>query len=117
MRDRPEAGAYWEKLLEQALRCELAVEQFWRLTPLETFQSIEAYLWRAKNRQKEEIRMAWLGAALVRAKKLPKLAQLLTEKAKPLHGEELAKRRREFAEMTQNIDLGAINGSRQQRTG
>jgi len=106
-----EIGPYWQKLLEQALRCEITAAEFWQMTPNETWQTIEAYGWRLNQQRREAISMAWLTAALTRAKRLPKLAQLLAEKAKPLRGAELHRRRREFAEMTAGLDVTRLNKS------
>lgn len=81
------------------------------MTPAETFLTIEAYLWQMERHRRDEVTIAWLTAKLMRAKRLPPLARLLTaKKAKPLQGEELDKRRREFKDMTENIDLEALNG-------
>lgn len=92
-------------MLGQALKCGLTVAEFWQMTPRETFMAIEAYLWRYEREVKDQIRMAWLNAALVRAKHLPPLARLLAGKAKPLRGAELQKRRQEFEEMTRNMKV------------
>lgn len=72
--------------------------------------AIEASIWREEIQQKRDLVLAWQTAALTRAKRMPSLKQLLnTKPAKPLHGEELEKRRKEFKEMTANLDLSKLN--------
>jgi len=71
--------------------------------------AIEASIWRDDRRQELDIVQAWSTAMLIRAKHIPSLKQLLnTKPAKPLHGKELEKRRREFKDMTANIDLNKL---------
>lgn len=53
--------------------------------------------------------MAWLTAALSRAKRMPSLAQLMTKPARQLHGKELLKRREEFRRMANPVNLAAVN--------
>jgi len=79
------------------------------MTPVETFTTIEASLWREENQQRREVTQAWLTAALGRAKRLPKLERLLVRKSKRLTGPELAKRQQEFKDMTENFDVSALN--------
>lgn len=91
------------------MRCDLAVNEFWQMTPAETFAAIEAYFWRSEIRRKERVSQAWLTAKLIRGKKMPALSALLVDKkARKLSGRELRERRREFKEMTQNIDLSRL---------
>lgn len=79
------------------------------MTPREALMAIEAAIWRDDRRQELDIVQAWSTAMLIRAKRIPSLKQLLnTKPAKPLHGKELEKRRREFKEMTANIDLNKL---------
>jgi hypothetical protein len=71
--------------------------------------AIEASIWRDEIQQKRNLTLAWQTAALTRAKRLPSLKQLLNIKpARPLHGEELEKRRQEFKEMTANLDVSKL---------
>lgn len=79
--------------------------EFWDLTPHETYLAIEAALWRDQQRQRQDIVLAWRTAALTRAKKMPSLAQLLAGPAKPLTGQDLERRRREFKEMSATFDM------------
>lgn len=79
------------------------------MTPRETFMAIDAAVWREEQQQKREIALAWRTAMLSRAKRIPSLKMLLaTKPAKPLEGEELARRRREHAEMTRNVDVNVL---------
>jgi hypothetical protein len=91
------------------LRARVGILEFWDLTPRETFMMIDASLWREEVQQKQDLTLAWQTAALIRAKRLPSLKQLLNNKpAKPLRGEELEKRRQEFKEMTANLDVSKL---------
>lgn len=75
---------------------------FWDQTPRETCLAIEAAMWRDERRQRQDVALAWRTAALLRAKRLPSLKHLLSSgPARPLAGEELTRRRREFREMRQ----------------
>ena len=80
------------------------------MTPAETFLSLEAALWREERRQRAEVTAAWLTAKLSRAKRIPALKILLADsrpqKSSPA---ELAQRGQEFREMTNNLDLTALN--------
>lgn len=83
--------------------------EFWDLTPRETVMVIDASIWREEIRQKREVALAWRTAMLTRARRLPSLKQLLnTKPARPLHGKELEKRRKEFADMTANLDTSKL---------
>jgi len=71
--------------------------------------AIDASIWRDEVAQKRDLTLAWQTAALTRARRLPSLKQLLSIKpARPLHGDELEKRRREFKEMTANLDMSKL---------
>lgn len=94
-----------EALLAAALKAGMGVLEFWDLTPRETFQAIEAAAWRMEQAQRGRAWLAWHVAALVRSKKLPPLARLFgLPEAKPLSGDELENRRREFAQMKASYD-------------
>ena len=83
--------------------------EFWDLTPWETFMMIDASIWREEVQQKRDLVLAWQTAALTRAKRMPSLKQLLnTKPARPLVGEELEKRRKEFRDMTANLDVSKL---------
>lgn len=106
-----------EALRKHALRAGIGVLEWLDLTPRETYMMLDAYLWREEQRRREyeqrleqELTLAWLIAALTRAKRLPPLRVLLTaaKPAKPLKGKELERRRSEFAEMAANLDLEKI---------
>ncbi|OGN90243.1 MAG: hypothetical protein A2Y88_04910 [Chloroflexi bacterium RBG_13_48_10] len=76
--------------------------------------AIEAAVWRDERNQQLEIVQAWRIAIMMRAKRIPSLKQLLdTKPAKPLHGKELEKRRREFKEMTANLNLENLVNAQQ----
>lgn len=62
------------------IRAGLQVEEFWSLTPYEFGIVVEA---RQEQGNKERIQQAWLIAALVWQKKLPKLEKLLNTVSKP----------------------------------
>jgi len=71
--------------------------------------AIEASIWRDERNQQMNIVQAWRMATMMRAKRIPSLKALLnTKPAKPLHGKELEKRRREFKEMTANVDINKL---------
>lgn len=82
------------------------------MTPVETFMTIEATLWREESSQRGRITQAWLTAALGRAKRLPKLERLFAKKPKRLTGAELERRKKEFDDMTNSLDVGALNKPR-----
>lgn len=87
----------------------IKVLEFLDLTPCETFMAINASIWSGEAQQKRDLTLAWQTAALTRAKRMPSLKQLLnTKPARPLHGEELEKRRQEFKEMTANLDVSKL---------
>jgi len=77
------------------------------LTPRETYLAIEAAVWRDERMERHNLSLAWHTAAMTRAKRLPSLKSLVTstKKSKPLKGSELTERRREFTEMTENLDI------------
>jgi hypothetical protein len=83
--------------------------EFWDMTPREVLMAIEASIWRDERNQQMNIVQAWRIAMMMRAKRIPSLKALLnTKPAKPLHGKELEKRRREFKEMTANVDINKL---------
>lgn len=89
----------------------IGVLEFWDLTPAETYAAIEGAIKREELRQRKDLALAWRIAAFTRAKKLPPLKKVLnTAPAKPLRGAERDRRRREFAEMTTNLDLSKLPG-------
>jgi len=70
---------------------------------------IDASIWREEIQQKRDLVLAWQTAALTRAKRMPSLKQLLnTKPARPLVGQELEKRRKEFRDMTANLDISKL---------
>jgi hypothetical protein len=70
---------------------------------------VDASIWREEIRQKQKLTMAWQIAALTRAKRMPSFKQLLNMKpARPLYGDELERRRKEFADMTKNLDMSKL---------
>ena len=81
--------------------------------------AIEASIWRDERNQQMNIVQAWRIAMMMRAKRIPSLKALLnTKPAKPLHGKELEKRRREFKEMTANVDVNKlVNQQKKVRNG
>ena len=95
------------------MRAGIRILDFLDMTPAETFMMIDAIIWRDEVQQKRDLTLAWQTAALTRAKRMPSLKQLLnTKPARPLHGAELEKRRREFKEMTANLDLSKLDFSK-----
>ncbi|OGC95315.1 MAG: hypothetical protein A2W25_05205 [candidate division Zixibacteria bacterium RBG_16_53_22] len=71
--------------------------------------AIEASILRDERQQRQNIIQAWQMAVLMRAKRIPSLKQLLDPKpAKPLRGKELEERRREFRQMTKNLDMSKL---------
>ena len=101
----------WDALLENALRAGLGVEEFWRLTPRETWMVMEARAWRLEReteRTTELIRLAqkmagwlaWHTAALQRSRNMPSLQRLLGGgQTKELTPDEARERKAEFEEM------------------
>lgn len=61
---------------------------FWRLTPAEIFALADAYADLAEHQENGRITQAWMGAALERSKRLPKLERLLAVPAKPAKSKE-----------------------------
>lgn len=64
--------------------------------------AFEATRWRQEQAQQHDLWVAWHIAALQRSKRLPALKSLLrrgSNRAKPLRGAELQRRRAEFAEL------------------
>lgn len=79
------------------------METFWSLTPRELMLHFEAYEARAVREHQRDAWLAWHIAALSRAKRLPSLRRLMgLDRARPLHGEELERRRAEHAELVAN---------------
>lgn len=78
------------------------------MAPAEIYMAIEAANWRDERAQRLALRAAWHTAALSRAKRMPSLGQFMTPPARRVSGEELQKRRREFAEMTANVDVDKL---------
>jgi hypothetical protein len=60
--------------------------------------AIEAATWRLQNEQARMMSLAWYTAALMRAKRLPPLAQLLAQ-LKPRKNVPIERRRDEFEEL------------------
>lgn len=99
--------------LEAALRCGISALEYWDMTPRETLLAIRA---RSEQVYKERLTQAWQTAALTRAKRLPKLDQLLAGRARPLRGEELKKRREEHEELTKRLSVDKINEIMRRKT-
>jgi hypothetical protein len=71
---------------------------------------VEAANWRDYQRHRRDTWLAWHIAALSRARRLPTLQRMLgSNKAKPLHGDKLERRRREHREIMDRIDVKQIN--------
>lgn len=86
------------------------MREFWALTPREVYQVVQAAQWRAERAHRRDGWLAWHVAALTRARRLPELQQMfMSREARPLHGEELERRRREHEEMLERLDLDQIN--------
>jgi hypothetical protein len=82
----------------------VGVEEFWALTPAETFAVLEAGIWRMEQEQRGRAWLAWHVAALGRAKKLPSLKRLMGGgKTRVLSGEELEKRKAEHEAMAAQL--------------
>ena len=74
------------------------------MTPRETLAAMEAAAWRLEQAQRGRAWLAWHVAALSRARQMPSLGRLLqAPEAQSLEGEELDKRRAEFAELKERI--------------
>ena len=94
----------WPKLLADALKVGLSVDEFWGMTPRETVLVVEAAIWRYDREHQQRAWLAWHIAALGRAKRLPSLRKLLgMPAAKKLVGDEAERRAREHAEMVKRM--------------
>lgn len=60
-------------------------KRFWEITPRTYIQEIEAAIHREERDLKKQKVIAWLNASFQRAKKLPKLAEVLGEQKKLTH--------------------------------
>jgi hypothetical protein len=79
------------------------------MTPQETTVFIEAAIWRDERAQKQALSMAWHTAALGRAKRIPGLKQVLVKAFPPkVSREEAEKRKRDYVEMTQDLDVSDL---------
>jgi hypothetical protein len=108
----------WDALLTDALRAGLSVQEFWALTPRETWMTLEARAWRLQReseRTGELIRLAqkmlgwlaWHVAALQRSKRLPALQRLLGGgQTVELTPDEAAERKAEFEELRRTYTSG-----------
>ncbi len=105
------AGIDWDALLVDALRAGIGIEEFWRLTPVETVMSIEAAVWRANHEQRARAWLAWHVAALSRARKLPPLRRLLREPRRALSEHELAERDREHEAAARRLERDLAAGA------
>jgi hypothetical protein len=66
-----------ETLREEALKCGLRPAEYWALTPSETFEFIEAAVWRATEAKRTAVTGAYFTEAFARTKRLQPLDQLL----------------------------------------
>jgi len=83
------------------------------MTPAETLAVLDAAVWRNELEFKRDVRLAWHVAAFKRQKRLQSLKQLLNPgKTKKLTGDELEKRRREHAELSEKAGYGKRNRTR-----
>ena len=90
--------------MTNALRAGVGVIDFWEMTPREVNATIEAYVWRAQQEYKSQTAQAWHTAMMTRAKRIPPLNQILSErKTKPMTEAEIAKRHNEFESMTKRM--------------
>ena len=89
-----------DRLLVEVLKCGIPMLEFWEMTPREAMLAIGAANWRAEQKQRGWLWLAWHTAAQSRVKTLPSLASLLQPpETKKLEGAALENRRREFEEM------------------
>jgi len=65
-------------------------DQFWRLTPKQVSQTLEAFFWRRKEENNGYIITAYYAAVLVRTKKIPRLSELTREKKPQTIEEQIA---------------------------
>lgn len=94
-----------------ALAIGLTVEAFLSLTPRETALTFEAAAKRMERERQRDAWLAWHVAALVRAKRFPPLKRVLgLDKARPLEGEELERRRREHQEIVERMTRSRHRG-------
>lgn len=87
-------------MLVEALKAGATVKEFWEMTPREAAQAVEAFAWRLEREQRGRMWLAWHTAACLRAKRLPRLEQLIAPPpARSLTVEEREARQDEFAAM------------------
>lgn len=68
---------------------------------------LRASIWREQQSRRRDIRLAWYTAALARAKRLPRLAELLAEgENRKLTGDGSERRKQEFRELKQRMGNG-----------
>jgi len=102
----------WDQLLSDGMELGLKPDEFWNMTPREFAMFAAAQARRVQCEIQRGLALAWNIAALTRAIPLPPLSQIL-EPSKPgeLSDDNLAERRREFAELTATmLTNGRTNG-------
>lgn len=79
------------------------------MTPKETTLAIEAAIWHDERAQKRAMSQAWYTAALRRQKRIPGLKQFLMMAFPPrVTQEENEKRKRDYVEMTEELDVADL---------
>ncbi len=85
----------------------MSVAEFWALTPRELGAVLDAARWRLQREHERDAWLAWHIAALQRVKRLPDLRRFMgRDKARPLRGAELERRRREHEEIVRRLGGG-----------
>jgi hypothetical protein len=85
----------WETFQRDALRAGVALELFWRLTPREVVECVRAAAWRRMEAMKRSVEYARIAAICTRAKRIPKLSELIHEPEPELSPAENLRRREE----------------------
>lgn len=77
----------------------ISIEAFWEMTPRETIAALDAAAWRMRQEQTQMLSLAWHTAALMRAKRMPALSQMVARLKRPRRNEPIERRREEFEEL------------------
>lgn len=74
------------------------------MTPRETYEFIDASVWRLDAERRLRIWQTWHTAAFVRAKRLPAYQEVLPHTPQPLTKQEKERKRAEFDELVGKIE-------------
>ena len=86
------------------------------MTPRETIAALDAAAWRIRHEKMQMMSLAWHTAALMRARRMPSLAQMTARLKKPRRNAPIEQRREEFEELKArvrakvNSERSTVNG-------